>query len=516
MSDSYLRSPIIKDLVFPNLENEPTVSSGSGGDGEYKTPEISEVIFPTLKIAREVISNTLDTRSKQILGAYTFGQMGAIAIGVYEAGISGDIRITPDGLVARNSAGEETIAVDGQTGDLVLKGTILAGSVIAAEINATQIIGQIVNAQIANLDYAKIINVAVTSAQIVSLSADKITAGTINASVINVTQLNASNLASGNVPTARMTTNFLAAAQASVSSLSAITANIGTITAGSITGVTVASSAGTNKIILDSGDYLRFYVGGTLRASMRGVTASRATGIVLDGDIVINNNKSFMIKSSSGSESQYGGLSITNLNQLWITLGSADQFFIKNNAQNVNLFTVSNNGTFSEKPLSVNGALVCKELFLNYGQSEGNIRNVNEISGYNDLQLRTTGGGKVIIRDANLDMADHNVDAAWDVWAYNFNNRSDIRLKKNIKQLQSVIPLVLSLNPSSYQLRAANDKGNKRSHFGLIAQELQEILPELVNEDDSGLLNINYIELIPLLIKSIQELYQLINERKTN
>lgn len=235
MSDSYLRSPIIQDLVFPNLEQSAEVSKGSGSSStEYKTPEVSEVLFPTLAIAREVISNTLSTRSKQILGAFTFGEMGAIAIGKYELGVSGDIRLSPNGIVARNTAGENTIAIDGETGDLAIKGTILAGSVIAAQMNATQITGQIVNAQIANLAYAKITDVLVTSAQIESLSADKISAGTINASVINVTQLNASNLASGDVPSARMSTNFLAAAQASISTLSAITANIGTITAGSI------------------------------------------------------------------------------------------------------------------------------------------------------------------------------------------------------------------------------------------------------------------------------------------
>ena len=514
MGDSYLRSPVIKDLVFPNLEESSTVSSGSGGDGEYSNPVMPDVVFPTLKIAREVISTTLDTRSKQILGAYSFGQMGAIQIGVYELGVSGDIRITPDGFVARNTAGENTIAIDGETGDLVLKGTILAGSVIAAELNATQIVGQIVNAQIANLDYAKITNVLVTSAQIQSLSADKITAGTINASVINVTQLNASNLASGNVPTARLTTNFLAAAQASISSLSAITANIGTITAGSITGVNVTSSTGNEKIVLDSGNYLRFYVGGVLRASMRGVSATRATGIVLDGDIVINNNKSYMIKSTSGGASEYGGMSITSGNQLWITLGTANQFFIKNNAQNLNLFTVSNNQVFAEKPFAVNGAVTCKELFLNYGQNEGNIRNVDQIQGYNDLRLRTSGG-KVIIQDDNLDMAEHTIDACDTIWAFNFNSRSDLRLKKNIKSIDSVLPQILSLFPSIYQFKKDFDHGNKRSHFGLIAQEVQEVLPELVDEDDKGILSINYIELVPILIKSIQELYKLINEKKT-
>lgn len=46
----------------------------------------------------------------------------------------------------------------------------------------------------------------------------------------------------------------------------------------------------------------------------------------------------------------------------------------------------------------------------------------------------------------------------------------------------------------------------KNKHYGLIAQELQEIYPNLVLESQDGYLAINYTEIIPLLIRSIQEL----------
>lgn len=45
-----------------------------------------------------------------------------------------------------------------------------------------------------------------------------------------------------------------------------------------------------------------------------------------------------------------------------------------------------------------------------------------------------------------------------------------------------------------------------QKHYGLIAQELQEIYPDLVVEGEDGYLGINYIEIIPLLVRSIQEL----------
>ena len=46
----------------------------------------------------------------------------------------------------------------------------------------------------------------------------------------------------------------------------------------------------------------------------------------------------------------------------------------------------------------------------------------------------------------------------------------------------------------------------KNKHYGLVAQELKEIYPDLVVESQDGFLAINYLEIIPLLIRSVQEL----------
>lgn len=46
----------------------------------------------------------------------------------------------------------------------------------------------------------------------------------------------------------------------------------------------------------------------------------------------------------------------------------------------------------------------------------------------------------------------------------------------------------------------------QKPHYGLVASELREVLPELVYEGQNGELCINYIEMIPLLVQSIKEL----------
>jgi hypothetical protein len=52
------------------------------------------------------------------------------------------------------------------------------------------------------------------------------------------------------------------------------------------------------------------------------------------------------------------------------------------------------------------------------------------------------------------------------------------------------------------------------THFGFIAQELREIYPNLVFEDNEGYLSVNYIGLIPVLVEAIKEQQQQINELK--
>lgn len=81
---------------------------------------------------------------------------------------------------------------------------------------------------------------------------------------------------------------------------------------------------------------------------------------------------------------------------------------------------------------------------------------------------------------------------------------SDRRLKKNIKPIEPSLENLLQLKPSAYDWQNPEVRGQGKS-YGLIAQELAEIYPELVRERPDGYLGIDYYELIPFLIKAIQE-----------
>ena len=109
--------------------------------------------------------------------------------------------------------------------------------------------------------------------------------------------------------------------------------------------------------------------------------------------------------------------------------------------------------------------------------------------------------------------------------ATNVYTYSDIRLKENVSDLlegesTKAVEKLMDVNVIKYNLKKEafgfydNDEAEIKGkvttllHFGVSAQELQELYPNLVKEGQDGYLTVNYTELVPVLIRSIQELKQ--------
>lgn len=135
-----------------------------------------------------------------------------------------------------------------------------------------------------------------------------------------------------------------------------------------------------------------------------------------------------------------------------------------------------------------------------------------------------------------------------DLTVPNVYTTSDSRLKENIVPLNETdesgtvtLDNVLSMNVVEYNYKdmeaeyleevsnadipegvknsietAKKDNAERASkrHIGLIAQELKEIYPDMVQEGQDGYLAVNYAELVPVLIRSIQVLKQEVDELK--
>jgi hypothetical protein len=85
---------------------------------------------------------------------------------------------------------------------------------------------------------------------------------------------------------------------------------------------------------------------------------------------------------------------------------------------------------------------------------------------------------------------------------------SDARLKTNVKELNSALDTVLNLRGVSFEWTPESNMGAGVTKYGLIAQEVQKVIPDMVRlrakTDDT--LTLSYTEIVPWLIEAVKEL----------
>jgi len=104
------------------------------------------------------------------------------------------------------------------------------------------------------------------------------------------------------------------------------------------------------------------------------------------------------------------------------------------------------------------------------------------------------------------------------VYYSSLQNRSDFRYKKNIETIDfNATDKLMLLRPVSYQyIDSLEEPGlrGKKYHYGFIAQEYEKVFPTLVSEDTKGYKGISTVELIPILVKAIQEQQKTIEQQQ--
>ncbi|NOQ27143.1 MAG: hypothetical protein GQ564_17420 [Bacteroidales bacterium] len=106
-----------------------------------------------------------------------------------------------------------------------------------------------------------------------------------------------------------------------------------------------------------------------------------------------------------------------------------------------------------------------------------------------------------------------SIGARWqDIYTNGVVNTSDMRLKSDISNINYGLNEVLKLRPVTFLWK---DKPGKGMRLGLIAQEVQPIINEViyVGDDENQTLGVRYSDLIPVLIKSIQEQQKIIEDQ---
>lgn len=112
-----------------------TVSSGVldliGTISGRNTATVAAAINASGYLITEMVNSKLDTQTKEILGAFTFGVSGAINIpGSSLAGLF----LSPTGILGKDTSGNTTFAINASNGAATFKGAILSGTSIAAPV----------------------------------------------------------------------------------------------------------------------------------------------------------------------------------------------------------------------------------------------------------------------------------------------------------------------------------------------------------------------------------------------
>ena len=119
----------------------------------------------------------------------------------------------------------------------------------------------------------------------------------------------------------------------------------------------------------------------------------------------------------------------------------------------------------------------------------------------NDVErLRITSGGNILMGTTSDNGERLYVSGAIRATG-TITANSDINLKKNLLKIENALEKVEQINGYTYEFKEDDSK----RHAGVIAQEIQTVLPEIVNKGNDGILGVEYGNISALLIEAIKE-----------
>jgi hypothetical protein len=155
-------------------------------------------------------------------------------------------------------------------------------------------------------------------------------------------------------------------------------------------------------------------------------------------------------------------------------------------------------GLFSYKAISGGGSDYGTTIFAEGGTGNGNIYFCP--GGSATIQgVITTGGNWLLGTTTNNGerlYVSGSIRATGSITA-----NSDVRLKKNIERIENALQKVSEISGYTYNTIYDEDR-----HAGVIAQEIDKVLPEIVNKGNDGLMGVEYGNISALLIEAIKDL----------
>ncbi|WP_409480109.1 tail fiber domain-containing protein [Pseudobdellovibrio sp. HCB154] len=224
------------------------------------------------------------------------------------------------------------------------------------------------------------------------------------------------------------------------------------------------------------------------------IDLSRGTNTDFDGRISSTANSTLSLGTASASM-------LLNLNGTNVGIGTASpasKFEVRggNTFMEGKAYVYSNSGWGSVTP-SISLAIGDNDTGINW-VSDG----VLQIYGNNAVRMHFALDGN---NGIGTTTPSYKLDVNGTIRGFGITDSSDARLKKNIMPLDFSLEKILQIEGVSYNW-IDKDRSPKKQ-IGFIAQQLEEIYPELVETDKQGMKSVNYSHLVAPLVEAVKTLY---------
>jgi hypothetical protein len=273
----------------------------------------------------------------------------------------------------------------------------------------------------------------------------------------------------------------------------------GTGTVTNLSNVSFATTVAANSVALGTdttGDYVASLVAGT------NITLSNNSGEGATPTIGLTNSSTTIgttaIALGASSTTLAGLTSVSSTGFTGALTGNASTATTLATARNIN--GVSFNGSADITVTAAAGTL--SGATLSSGVTASSLTSVGTLTSLTVSGATATGA--LTVTGA--------ITATGDITAF---YTSDKRHKNNIKTIPNALEKVTKLNGVTWEWNDdVNEVTKSTPKTGLIAQEVQEVLPEVVKTRDDGFLALDYSKMMGLLVEAIKEQQSQIEELK--
>lgn len=395
-------------------------------------------------------------------GAITGGTTTVTTLEAAAGGTGGSITV-------KSGPGNIVITLDGGSGDVTATGNVTGAYLLGNGAFISGLPAGYSNADVANY----------------------LASGSLTSNIVTTGNINGGNLAI----TANITTDNL---------------NVGTLldvkdiamTGAVLTNFTVGAniSAGNLEVMQDA------VILGNLRVEGNTTYINVSDLIVEDKDIIVGANASATLSDLNGAGLQIGNISAGG-NITFFYNSTSNTMALSHGANIANTVGVTGNinatGNISGLYLLGNGSQLTG---ISAGAAIADDTSTN--SNYYPVFATATSGSLTTATISSTKLTFN--PSTGQLTAVDVNTSSDVKYKDNVQPIASALDTINSIEGVSF-----NWKETGQRSYGVIAQDLAKVLPELVHSAERGL-TVSYLPLIAILIEAIKEQQQQIDQLKNN